>query len=127
LQRRRVLVVDDDDLTLDILRTILDLEEFDVVTARDGEEALGFLAADRFDIVVLDVMMPGLDGFAVCRRIKGDPQTADVPVILLTAKDRREDIEAGHEAGAEAYLTKPFSPLALIETLNRFGLGRKRS
>ena len=123
--QRRVLVVDDDDLTLDILRTILDLEEFDVVTASDGDEAVERLEGpDEFDVVVLDVMMPGLDGYEVCRRIKDDPDLKHLPVVLLTAKDRREDVEEGERAGADAYLTKPFSPLALIDTLNRFDLGK---
>lgn len=122
MQRRRVLVVDDDELTLDILRTILDLEEFEVVTASDGDEAVEVIN-DGFDVVVLDVMMPGLDGYSVCRHIKADDGLKDVPVVLLTAKDRREDIEEGEKAGADAYLTKPFSPLSLIETLNRIGVG----
>lgn len=119
---RRILLVDDDVLTLDVLRTILDLEEFEVSTAADGEEALAKVAADRPDAVVLDVMMPGIDGFEVCEKLKGDPATADLPIVLLTAKDRPEDRQRGEDAGADAYLTKPFSPLSLIETLNRLDL-----
>ncbi len=119
---RRVLVVDDDELTREILRTILDLEEFDVVTAPDGDIALDVVSRERPDVVVLDVMMPGMDGFEVCRTIKADPLTAATPVVLLTALDREEDRNAGKEAGADAFLTKPFSPLALIETLTSLGM-----
>lgn len=116
--KRRVLVVDDDELTLQILRTILDLEEFDVTTVQDGEQALRLLAGDtRFDAVVLDVMMPGIDGFEVCRRIRDDPSTAALPVVLLTARDLDEDRARGREVGCDAYFTKPFSPLQLIEEL----------
>ena len=122
--KRRVLVVDDDELILEILRTILDLEEFDVVTAPGGQAALDLVGREPPDVVVLDVMMPGTDGYEVCRAIKADPKTADVPVVLLTALDRDEDRTAGKEAGCDAFLTKPFSPLALIDTLAALGVGK---
>jgi CheY-like chemotaxis protein len=114
---RTVLLVDDDPLILEVLRTILDLEEFDVVTASDGREALAAVEAARPDVVVCDVMMPDVDGLEVCRRLKSDPRTSDLPVILLTARDRPEDHQAGDEAGCDAYLTKPFSPLRLIDII----------
>ncbi len=115
--QRHVLIVDDDPLILEVLKTVLDLEEFRVTTAADGEQALAQLAVERPDVVVCDVMMPGLDGFEVCRRIKDDPATAGLPVVLLTARDRPEDRAAGEAAGCDAYLTKPFSPLYLIEVI----------
>lgn len=114
---RRVLIVDDDPLILDVLTTILDLEDLAVRSAEDGEAALRALGAEVPDVVVCDVMMPGIDGLEVCRRIKTDPATAHVPVILLTARDRAEDRAAGEAAGCDAYLTKPFSPLDLIDTI----------
>lgn len=114
---RHVLVVDDDPLILEVLRTVLDLEDLEVTTATDGESALALLASRRPQVVVLDVMMPGMDGLEVCRRIKGDPSTVDLPVVLLTARDRAEDRAAGEAAGCDAYLTKPFSPLHLIEVI----------
>ena len=115
---RRVLVVEDDELTREILATILDLEEFEVVVAANGEQGLAAVAAAPPDVVVLDVMMPGIDGFEVCRRLRADGATADIPVILLTARDTEEDRRLGDAAGADAYLTKPFSPLSLIETIH---------
>jgi two-component system, cell cycle response regulator len=114
---RRVLVIDDDRLILEVLETVLDLEEFDVVTADDGESGLDRLREHRPDVVVCDVMMPGLDGLEVCRRIKTDPETVDVPVVLLTARDRPEDRAAGEAAGCDAYVIKPFSPLHLIDVI----------
>jgi two-component system, cell cycle response regulator len=112
-----VLLVDDDPLILEVLSTILDLEEFDVVTASNGRKALAAVDASRPDVVVCDVMMPEVDGLEVCRRLKSDPATVDLPVILLTARDRPEDRQAGEEAGCDAYLTKPFSPLQLIDII----------
>jgi CheY-like chemotaxis protein len=126
MRLRRVLVVDDDPLILEVLKTVLDLEEFDVVTAADGEAGLESLQQRRPDVVVCDVMMPGLDGLEVCRRIKADSTTADLPVVLLTARDREEDRAAGEAAGCDAYLTKPFSPLHLIDVISD-GQGAGRS
>jgi CheY-like chemotaxis protein len=117
VERRAVLLVDDDPLILEILRTILDLEEFEVTTATDGRKALDAVDATRPDVVVCDVMMPELDGFEVCRTLKSEPATSDLPVILLTARDRPEDRQAGEDAGCDAYLTKPFSPLQLIDVI----------
>lgn len=125
MAKRHVLVVDDDPLILEVLQTVLDLEEFRVSTATDGETGLRMLSEDRPDVVVVDVMMPGLDGLEVCRRIKGDPATAELPVVLLTARDRTEDQRAGEEAGCDAYLTKPFSPLYLIDVISEIRGGQQ--
>jgi CheY-like chemotaxis protein len=112
-----VLLVDDDPLILEVLRTILDLEEFEVTTATDGGQAIEAVQRQRPDVVVCDVMMPGVGGLEVCRVLKAARDTADVPVILLTARDRPEDRRAGQDAGCDAYLTKPFSPLQLIDVI----------
>lgn len=117
MSARHVLVVDDDPLILEVLQTVLDLEEFEVSTSPDGEGALELVEQQRPDVVVCDVMMPGLDGLEVCRRLKEAPATADLPVVLLTARDRAEDRAAGEDAGCDAYLIKPFSPLHLIEVI----------
>lgn len=125
---QRILVVDDDPLTREVLETILDLEAFVAVFASDGLEALErFQEEGPFDAVVTDVMMPGLDGVELCRRIRasGDDRRAATPVILLTAKDRRADREEGYEAGCDAYLTKPFSPLNLIDTIESLNQERR--
>ncbi len=118
---QRVLVADDDELTLEILATILDLEHFEVVTAIDGGSALGLILAGGIDVAVLDVMMPELDGLEVCRRLKAEPATSHIPVILLTARGSDEQRRLAQEAGAAAFLTKPFSPLALIKAIASLG------
>jgi CheY-like chemotaxis protein len=118
---RRILVVDDDPLILEVLRTLLHLRDLEVSCANDGTTALELLADGPLPhVIVCDVMMPGIDGLEVCRRIKGDPRTAQVPVILLTARDRAEDRAAGAAAGCDDYVTKPFSPLALTDLICTF-------
>ncbi|HEV2365207.1 MAG TPA: PleD family two-component system response regulator [Caulobacteraceae bacterium] len=110
----RILVVDDLEANLRILKAKLEAEYYEVRTAADGESALKMAQDDPPDIVLLDVMMPGLDGFQVCRRLKGDPCTAHVPVVLVTALDSRADKIAGLEAGADDFLTKPIDDLMLF-------------
>ena len=89
-------------------------EGFDVITATDGEEALAKAQREKPDLIVMDVMMPRLDGYETCRRLKSDPSTKDIPVLLLTARGREEDRRLGLESGANDYITKPFSPNKLI-------------
>jgi two-component system cell cycle response regulator len=110
----RVLVVDDILSNVKLLEAKLTTEYFEVVTAYNGEEALARVAAETPDIVLLDVMMPGMDGFEVCRRIKSNPKTAHVPVIMVTALDQPADRIAGLEAGADDFLTKPIDDTALF-------------
>jgi DNA-binding response OmpR family regulator len=125
-RQRRVLVVDDDELTLEILDTILDLEDFQVQTVRNGAGALAAIADAPPDVVVLDVMMPDIDGLEVCRRIRADVGSRDIPIVLLTARDQAVDRREGLAAGADAYVTKPFSPLKLIETITEIDSQRRR-
>lgn len=115
--QQRVLLVDDDPLLLEVLTTVLDLEEFEVLAASDGDTALGLATRERIDLVVCDVRMPGTDGLEVCRRLKTDPSTAGVPVILLTGRDTEEGRAAGEAAGCDAYVTKPFSAIELLEVM----------
>lgn len=110
----RILVVDDIEVNLRLLSARLAAEYYDVVTAISGEAALEVLAQQPVDLVLLDVMMPGLDGFEVCRRIKAAPGSMHVPVVLITALDQPEDRLAGLEAGADDFLTKPVGDLALL-------------
>lgn len=117
--KQTVLVVDDDPLILRVVATVLDLEEYEVVTATSAEEALDRLESARPDLVVSDVMMPEMDGFELCEKIRSDPAMATLPIILLTARDSDEDRRRGAEVGGGAYLTKPFSPLELIDEIDR--------
>lgn len=110
----RILVVDDIEANVRLLEAKLTAEYYDVLTASDGPTALAMAAKERPDIVLLDVMMPGMDGFQVCRRLKDDPETRHVPVVLVTALDGRADRIAGLEAGADEFLTKPIDDVMLF-------------
>ncbi len=110
----RVLVVDDIIANVKLLEARLSAEYFEVLTALSGKEALDVLAAERVDVVLLDVMMPGMDGFEVCRRIKSATRTMHIPVIMVTALDQPSDKVQGLEAGADDFLTKPVDDIALM-------------
>ena len=110
----RVLVVDDDPDVRNLVELKLRLEGLEVVTAGTGEEALAQLSVQDVDLVVLGLMMPGMDGIEVCRRIRDDARTAHLPVIMLTARAREKDVERGLTVGATDYVVKPFSPRELM-------------
>ena len=110
----RILVVDDIEANVRLLQAKLEAEYYEVLTAPDGPAALTLAAAERPDIILLDVMMPGMDGFTVCKRLKDDPETRHIPVVLLTALDGRADRVAGLEAGADDFLTKPIDDVMLF-------------
>jgi CheY-like chemotaxis protein len=116
--RPRVLLVDDDSAILRVLEVNFSLEGFDVETASQGEEALEKAAATRPAIIVLDAMMPGMDGWEVCRRLREDPSLAEVPVVFLSARPR-EDARDADKLGVVRYVTKPFDPVALVEIVRR--------
>jgi two-component system cell cycle response regulator len=110
----RILVVDDIEANVRLLEAKLSAEYYDVLTASNGPEALARAAAEEPDIILLDVMMPGMDGFQVCRRLKDDAATRHIPVVLVTALDGRDDRIAGLEAGADEFLTKPIDEMMLL-------------
>ena len=111
----RVLVVDDVDANVKLLEARLTADYFEVRTARSGREALEICANERADVVLLDVMMPGMDGFEVCRKLKADTRTQHIPVIMVTALDQPADRVRGFEAGADNFLTKPVDDVALVK------------
>src|SRR5271165_2661892 len=110
----RVLVVDDLDINVKLLEAKLSAEYFDVLTAFDGRTALDIAAAELPDVILLDVMMPRMDGFEVCRQLKANPATADIPVVMVTALSDAADRLRGLEAGADDFLTKPVNDIALF-------------
>ena len=122
-----VLLVDDDPVILKLLQVNFEMEGFNVSTANDGVEGLEKARAERPDIVLLDIMMPRMDGLQVTKALKGDPETKDIPIILLSAKAQASDIQAGKDIGADDYLTKPFDPLELLERVNELLEGGGRS
>jgi two-component system alkaline phosphatase synthesis response regulator PhoP len=114
----KILVVDDEIYIVHILDFSLGIEGYEVMTALDGEQALAKVAQERPDLIVLDIMMPKLDGYETCKALKQNPATHDIPVILLSAKGRNVDQKIGFEVGADDYITKPFSPRKLVERIN---------
>jgi two-component system alkaline phosphatase synthesis response regulator PhoP len=120
MNKGKVLVVDDELYILHILDFSLGAEGYEVITAENGEQAIEKARNEQPDLVVLDVMMPKIDGYEACRKLKQDPEMKDVPVILLTAKGRDIDRKLGLEVGADDYITKPFSPSKLIEKIGSF-------
>jgi DNA-binding response OmpR family regulator len=114
LMAHNILVVDDDPAVQKVLQQALQLEGYEVTTADDGEQALTALEARLPDIIVLDVMMPKVDGFEVLRRIRESDRTTNLPVILLTAKSATEDVWEGWRRGVDYYMTKPFDVEELL-------------
>jgi adenylate cyclase len=111
---QRILIVDDNEANRDILEARLKVHGYELLQAADGEEALAAVQRDHPDLILLDVMMPKLDGVEVCRRIKGDATLPFTPIILVTSKSDTKDVIAGLDAGADEYLTKPVDQAALV-------------
>jgi len=114
-----VLVADDDRVTLRFLRSLFEREGWQVLVAEDGDHALQLAREHRPDVVVSDLVMPYRDGFDVLRAFKRDPELRSIPVILLTMKDREEDVVRGLEAGAEDYVVKPFHARELVARIRK--------
>jgi DNA-binding response OmpR family regulator len=116
--RTRVLVIDDDPVILELLRINFEIEGFDVISASDGLEGLERAGTDHPDVILSDIMMPRLDGLQLLTRLKGNPATAHLPVVLLSAKAQRLEVDQGMALGADDYVTKPFDPLELLDRVN---------
>jgi len=114
MNRKTILVIDDERDLIELVSYNLDKEGFDVICATDGDSGLEIAGKHRPALVVLDLMMPGKDGLEICRQLRGDPRTARLPVIMLTAKATEADRVVGLELGADDYITKPFSPRELV-------------
>jgi DNA-binding response OmpR family regulator len=110
-----VLVVDDDPVILRLLQVNFELEGIEVALAVDGQEGLERIRTDRPDVVISDIMMPKVNGLELLAALRGEPSTAGLPVILLSAKAQVADVQRGLELGADDYVTKPFDPLELID------------
>ena len=110
----KILVVDDEEDILELVRYNLARDGYRVVCAASGEQALNKAGSEPFDLIVLDLMLPGIDGLEVAKRLKSKPETRHIPIIMLTAKGEEADIVTGLELGADDYVTKPFSPRILV-------------
>jgi len=114
MTRKSILAVDDEEDILELMRYNLTREGFLVSTAANGEDALKAVSQKNPDLILLDLMLPGMDGLEICRLLKKDRKTAEIPIVMLTAKGEESDIIAGLELGADDYVTKPFSMKVLI-------------
>jgi two-component system phosphate regulon response regulator PhoB len=114
MDKETILVVDDEEDILELVRFNLSREGLTIICATSGEEAWKILKDDRIDLLVLDLMLPGMDGLELTRRLKKEPRTQKIPIIMLSAKGEEADIVTGLELGADDYVTKPFSPRVLI-------------
>jgi DNA-binding response OmpR family regulator len=118
--KKRILAVDDDPLAVGALRQILTQRGYEVTTTTSGEEALAVLAEQAFDLAILDVTMPGMSGYDLCRQIRKDERTVDLPVIFLTAKALLMDQAEGEDAGSDLYLIKPVLATKLLNMIGMF-------
>ena len=116
---KRILICDDDPVILRLLQVNLELEGYDVLLAHHGEHAIEVANEQHPDLVILDIMMPRLDGYQTCERLKAGEQTKEIPIVFLSAKAQQADIEKGKEFGVAEYLTKPFDPNDLIDVVQR--------
>lgn len=125
IAQARVLIVDDNQQNLELLEVYLeDLPELNVATATDGIEAMAKIAADPPHLILLDIMMPRMSGFEVCRQIKSSPKTRDILIVMVTALNETGDIERATECGADDYLTKPIDRKALVNLVKTLLAGR---
>jgi DNA-binding response OmpR family regulator len=118
--KKKILIVEDEESLLKLESILLTSKGYDVRGVSNGRAALDAIAEEKPDLVLLDIMLPEIDGFEVCRRIKADVATRDIPVVMLTAKKTRDDMVKGEKAGADWYITKPFKSAMVIETIQRF-------
>ncbi len=118
--KKKILVVEDEETLLELESILLTVKGYEVEGVMDGQAALEAVAVMKPDLVLLDIMLPKIDGFEVCRRVKANEGTQHIPVIMLTGKKDKEAFAMGEEAGADWFLTKPFKSAMLIESINRF-------
>lgn len=115
---RKLLIAEDEDGIRSLVKMTLARNEYEIIEAVDGEEALALAREHHPELILLDVMMPGLSGFDVCRALKEDPATAQATVVMLSARSQEADREQGMASGADDYFTKPFSPIALLRKMD---------
>ncbi len=119
MQKRKVLIIEDSKFTADLIQATIEKMECEVTLSYTPLEGLERVKSLKPDLVILDVIMPGMDGFEVCRTIKKDPLTKHIPIMMLTVKDTLEDLQRGFQAEADYYMTKPFIETSLINNVKR--------
>jgi len=122
-ERHKILITDDDPVIIELLQVNLEFEGYDVITAADGLEAVERASRDAPDLVILDIMMPRMDGWTARAEMLKDPRTAEIPVIFLSARAQQADLRKGYESGVAAYVTKPFEPVELLDLIEQILAG----
>ena len=125
MQKKRILIVEDEESLLKLETILLTVKGYEVSGASTGKDALDKISGETYDLVLLDIMLPDIDGYEICRRIKEHPRHADTPVVMLTARKSTEDQELGATSGADAYLTKPFKSAMIIEVIEKLLSGSR--
>ena len=116
---KKILIVDDEERVRRLIETTLDIGDFQIFQAKDGEEALKIAQEEKPALILLDIMMPGMDGFEVCKWLKSNSETKSSYIIMLTAKGQKQNIEKGYAVGTDDYFVKPFSPMELLNKVEQ--------
>ena len=119
MTKKKILVVEDEETLLKLQSILLTIRGYNVEGVMDGQAALEAVATMKPDLIMLDIMLPKIDGFEVCRQVKANEESRHIPVIMLTAKNSREDFVMGEQAGADLYITKPYKSSMVIESIQR--------
>lgn len=117
MPNEKILVADDSATVVDMIKAALEDRHFKVITAHDGQEALDKAYKEMPDLILLDIEMPKINGYMVCKRLKDDPKTKDIPIVVLTVKDKESDRQWGLGMGADEYLSKPFEVEKIVEII----------
>ncbi len=120
MEKTKALIVDDEPDIVESIKFRLEIENIDCLTAHDGEEALAKAKREHPDIILLDVMLPKINGYKIARMLKFDENYKDIPIIMLTARTQMKDVKLGHETGADEYVTKPFDMEALTAMVKKY-------
>ncbi len=126
MDKKRILVVEDEKDMLFAVKLFLESRQFEVLAASDGQEALEKARRENPDLIILDVMLPKIEGYKVCRMLKFDTKYSNIPIIIFTARVHPNDEKVGYEVGADAYLTKPFEPEVLIQKIDQLLQANKK-
>jgi len=113
-EKKRILVIEDEEAMVDLVKMRLEANGYEVITAYDGQEGLDKARKLEPDLIILDLMLPKMDGYKVCGLLKADTRYSKIPVVMFTAKVQEDDVKLGKEVGADAYITKPFEPQTLL-------------
>jgi len=114
MDKKRILIVDDEPDLVEFVKIRLEANNYETITAVDGEEAIAAVKKEKPDLIVLDILLPKMNGYEVCTRLKNDPECASIPVLMLTAKAQENDILLAKKSGADAYISKPFEASLLL-------------